>query len=284
MPEVRIHQGELPSPIAVLEEYFWEPRVSLIQAAFANSFFVNPETVRNNIVWFPNSARTSNEHYPNLVRGNSGIWRENGREVRLYDNGRAQTAWARYSGRPLERRSGYGVRHIWGHPWDPDAFTAGWNLCYMPFWAGMLTEDQQPHEQLRQTIQAAAWFLFFEQNPVCNPPGFVENPGSDLDDILAGQPILVLGALGNGAAARIQSPERNADYVETIWDIRRLSRQSWINIVKAARSLQNLEHEPFGTRNVANTARACVRRMHRETGLSFGALEAFAENPVREMS
>ena len=24
------------------------------------------------------------------------------------------------------------VRHIWGEPWNPDASTAGWNLCYMP--------------------------------------------------------------------------------------------------------------------------------------------------------
>ena len=175
------------------------------------------------------------------------------------------------------------MRHIWGHPWDPDAFTAGWNLCYMPFWAGMLTEDQHPHDQLRNAIQAAAWVLFFEQNSVCNPPDFVENPGLDLDDILAGQPILVLGGLGDRAEARVQGPERNAHNVEIIWDIRKQRRQSWTNIVKAARNLQDLEHEPFGTQNVENTARACVRRMHRETGLSFGEIEAFAENPPRNM-
>ena len=69
MPEVRIYRSELPSPITVLEEYFWEPQVSLIQAAFVNSFFANPEVVRNNLVCFPNCARTSREHYPNLVRG-----------------------------------------------------------------------------------------------------------------------------------------------------------------------------------------------------------------------
>ena len=36
---------------------------------------------------------------------------------------------ARYTGRRIERASGYGVPHVWGHPWDPDAFAAGRNLC-----------------------------------------------------------------------------------------------------------------------------------------------------------
>ena len=49
----------------------------------------------------------------------------------LGDNAYAQYAWQKYTGRPIERRSGFGVRHIWGNPWNPDAFTAGWNLCYI---------------------------------------------------------------------------------------------------------------------------------------------------------
>lgn len=51
-----------------------------------------------------------------------------GREVKLGDNAKAYQAWAHYTGRRIERASGYGVRHVWGHPWNPDAFTAGWNL------------------------------------------------------------------------------------------------------------------------------------------------------------
>ncbi len=39
-------------------------------------------------------------------------------------------AWAWYT-RPLVRGVGYSIGHIWGHPYDPFAFTAGWNLAYM---------------------------------------------------------------------------------------------------------------------------------------------------------
>ena len=70
-------------------------------------------------------------------------------------------AWERYTGRKLSRGSGYGVRHIWGEPWNPYFYTAGWNLCYMPFWAGMLTEAQHPHEKLPDAIQQASWDLYF---------------------------------------------------------------------------------------------------------------------------
>ena len=112
--------------------------------------------------------------------------------VRLDGNAKAQQAWRRYSGRPVERGSAYGVRHIWGHPWDPDAFTAGWNLCYMPFWAGMLTEQQHPHAELERAIRQAAWDLYFRHDPVCAPPDYVANPGINLDDLLCGQPLLIL--------------------------------------------------------------------------------------------
>ena len=59
-----------------------------------------------------------------------------------------------------------------GHPWNPDAFTAGWNLCYMPFWAGMLTEDQHPLPELQLAIKQASWDLYFQDNQVCEPPDF----------------------------------------------------------------------------------------------------------------
>ena len=86
------------------------------------------------------------------------------------DNQHAQMAWERYTGRGLARGTGYSVRHIWGHPWDPDAFTAGWNLCYMPFWAGMLTEGQHPHEELELAVRQASWDLYFRTDRVCEPP------------------------------------------------------------------------------------------------------------------
>ena len=133
MLSLRIHNGGLIPPIQSLEDYFREGGVSIVQAAFAHSYFVHPEKVRANTPYYPERARQSREHYPGLEKGQRAVWHEDGREVQLDDNQRAQMAWVRYTGHSLERASGYSVRHIWGHPWNPDSFTAGWNLCYMPF-------------------------------------------------------------------------------------------------------------------------------------------------------
>ena len=142
LPETQIHEGELVPPTESLEHYLREGGTTLIQAAFAHSYFAHPDRVRGNTPLYPDRARRSREHYPTLDKGTRTKWQ--GRQVKLDDNSKAQRAWASYSGRPIQRASGYGVRHVWGHPWNPDAFTAGWNLCYMPFWAGMLTERQHP--------------------------------------------------------------------------------------------------------------------------------------------
>lgn len=190
MVNVRIHEGEIVPPILALERYLQKGGTTIIQAAFEHSYFAHPDRVRENTPMYPDRARLSRKYYPKLERGAQAIWQ--GREVRLGDNSKAQQAWARYSGRPIQRASGYGVRHVWGHPWDPEAFTAGWNLCYMPFWAGMLTERQHPHPELERAIRQAAWELYFRNDPVCPPLSFVTNPGIDLGSILSGQPILIL--------------------------------------------------------------------------------------------
>ena len=62
----------------------------------------------------------------------------------------------------------------------------------MPFWAGMLTEEQHPHPQLQQAIRQASWDLFFSSTSVCAPPDFVSNPGLDLDALLGGKSLLIL--------------------------------------------------------------------------------------------
>ena len=190
MIEIRIHDGELVSPVESLEIYFRRGGTTVLRAAFEHSYFLQPDRVRQRTSLYPNRARLSREHYPKRDRGDRDTWQ--GREVRLGDNSAAQRAWTSYSGRPIERGSGYSVRHVWGHPWDPDAFTAGWNLCYMPFWAGMLTERQHPHPELEAAVRQAAWNLYFRHDPVCAPPDFVTNPGIDLDEILGGQPLLIL--------------------------------------------------------------------------------------------
>ena len=192
MPAFRIHTGALISSIQSLSDYFYEGGVSILQATFAHTYFADPGVVRKRTPYFPDRVRYSREFYPGLGKGQRTIWNAgDGRQVILDGNSRAQIAWERYTGRKLARGSGYGVRHIWGNTYNPDSFTAGWNLCYMPFWAGMLTEDQHPHSELQQAIRQASWDLFFSRNPVCNPPDVVEDPGMDLASLLDGNLLLV---------------------------------------------------------------------------------------------
>ena len=270
------------SAIQSLERYFREGGVSIVQAAFAHTYFVHPDRVREKTPYYPDRARFSRTHYPGLSKGSSTRWSGDGREVRLDDNQYAQIAWERYTGHRLARGSGYSLRHIWGNPWNPDAFTAGWNFCYMPFWAGMLTERQHPHPNLAEAVRQASWDLYFRDNPVCQPPEFVENSGLDLDSVLAGQPIHVLYREDSSGSTQFRSrrAEAAASYksvFEHMRAIRKQTHQSWINIRKASRSLQGKDHGAFGTRNVENSAKSCVRKIHRETGLSFAEIASLLD-------
>ena len=162
-------------------------------------------------------------------------------------------------------------------PWDPEAFTAGWNLCYMPYWAGMLTEEQHPHPQLQEAIRQASWNLYFRDNAVCRKPDFVENPRMDLDSVLDGEPLLILEAPSRPTRSRTYrsyTADSGDDAFEHMKRIRRATNQSWVNIRKASRLLQGKPCRPFGTKNVENTSKSVVRRICRETGLSFEGIEA----------
>ena len=175
------------------------------------------------------------------------------------------------------RRSGYGVRHIWGHPWDPAAFTAGWNLAYMPFWAGMLTEDQHPHPLVQSAIKQAGWELFFRTCPVCKPPEFVSDQGLDLAGLLDGQPLLVAAP---NKQARRPSGETAVVYTDAALAVKALRRErgcSWSNLRKAVRALQDLDHEPFSTGNVESNSKSHVRRMMRDTGLALTDLSTLID-------
>ena len=187
-------QSEDPvPPIQSLEDYFKEGGTSIVQAAFKHTYFVQPDAVLNRTPYFPDRARRSRKHYRGIDKGKHTTWRAgDGRDIILDDNSRAQMAWEKYTGYKLMKKSGYGVRHIWGNTHNPDAFTAGWNLCYMPFWAGMLTEKQHPHPELPEAIRQASWDLFFSGTRVCEPPDFVSNPGLDLDALLGGKSLLIL--------------------------------------------------------------------------------------------
>lgn len=264
-----MHEGSLPDPVATLERYFAQGGVSLVRAVFENTFFAEPNAVRARPVRFPRYVRGSREHYPGLERGKPATWK--GEEVRLASNQRAQMAWESYA-QPRLTGSGYSISHIWGHPWDPMAFTAGWNLAYMPNWARMLTEDQHPHEVIRTAMRQASWDLYFRERPVCPAPDFVSDPGVDLCELLAGQPLLVLAR----ASRRRPTPATDTSQARSAEDIvhaiRQQRNQSWSNMLKAVAELQGLPHAAFGSTKVASSSKSTVRRMCRETGFDLEAL------------
>ena len=276
-PNLRII-NEIPvSAIQSLEHYFSQGGASIVQAAFAHSYFVNPDKVRENTPYYQDRARRSRKHYPGLEKGSYATWSGDGRQVRLDDNRYAQNAWVGYTRHQIARGSGYGLRHVWGHPWNPEAFTAGWNFCYMPFWAGMLTERQHPYPELEEAIRQASWDLYFRENPVCQPPDFVKDPGMDLESVLDGYPLLVLEAPSRPTQPRTNgsyTADAGDDVLEHVKAIRKATNQSWVNIRKGARLLQGKPFRPFGTRNVENNGKSVVRRICRETGLSFEEIEA----------
>lgn len=284
------HADSVPDPIELLAKALAADGTSIVSAAFRYSFFVDPARVRERCPYYPDRARMSREHYPGGERGHLREWQ--GRSVTLGDNAKAQEAWARYTGQKIARRSGYGVRHIWGHPWNPDAFTAGWNLCYMPFWLGMLTEDQHPYRPLVDAIQQAAFDLFFGDQTVCDPPDFVKSPGINLRELYGDLTINILTArTGPQTPSAGGAPRAALDHIggegfngtdaeRVIKKIRTARNASWSNLLKATAALQNLPHEPFGTSNVANTSKSIVRLMCRETGLSIRQVE----NLIRTMA
>ena len=282
MPKLHIHDGPIVSAIQSLEDYFHEGGVSLIQAAFARSYFVHPDKVRARTPYYPNRARRSNRYYPGHKKGDDAIWHSDLREVKLDDNQYAQSAWEGYTGRRIMRGSGYGLRHIWGNPWDPDAFTAGWNFCYMPFWAGMLTEKQHMLLELEQAFRQVSWDLYFKDDPVCELPDFVENPNVDLMSVLDGQPILIMDKeVSSNSTLSESNKSHGFDGVEGVFErvksIRKQRNQSWRNIRKATKALQGKEYGLFGTKNVESGAKSDTRKICRETGLSFAQLEALLD-------
>ena len=284
-------------PIEALEHYFRAGGATIVKAAFAHSYFIAPEAVRARTPYYPERARTSHRYYPGKGEGKTAKW-EDGREVKLDLNNYAQEAWTAYTGCPILRRSGYGMRHIWGHPWNPDAFTAGWNLCYMPFWAGMLTEEQHPLPLLKDAIQQASWDLYFRDAPVCEPPDFVRDVGLHLGAILEEQPLLIMEAerksqprsyrprrppkpqkprVAVSASYRPSQLEAKRDAIEHVKWIRNRQSMSWTELHKGILEHQNLPHEPFNTPVGQTFASGAVRKMLRETDLTPAELQAFFE-------
>ena len=153
----------------------------------------------------------------------------------------------------------------------------------MPFWAGMLTEEQHPKPELQQAILQASWDLYFRDDPVCEPPDFTRDPGIDLGSILGGQPLRIARRESSygGGRSKLATPvivDTEQGLFEHIKRIRRQAKQSWVNIRKASRFFQDKEHEPFGTKNVESSAKSIVRKIQRETGLSFAEIEEILDD------
>ena len=149
----------------------------------------------------------------------------------------------------------------------------------MPFWAGMLTEDQHPHPLVQLAVKQAGWELYFRGDPVCDPPSFVDDPGLDLDGVLGDQPLLIAAPPKRVAAG---SPPEPVDLnglgpADAVIAVRRKVGNSWSNLRKAVRALQGRDHEPCGSPNVEANSKSHVRRIMRETGLDLTELAELIE-------
>lgn len=92
MPNTQIVSEFGVSAIQSLEGYFLAGGTSLIRAAFAHTFFVDPDRVREQTPYYPDRARVSREHYLGLDKGKSASWDGDCRPVVLDDNQYAQSA------------------------------------------------------------------------------------------------------------------------------------------------------------------------------------------------
>jgi len=270
-----VHTGLLENPITVIEDIFKRNGLSLVQAAFKYSYFLDPQAVRERTPMFPGHARLSRAKYPGKRKGDEAKWQE--QTVRLDDNSKAQKAWQLYSGRRIQRATGYGVRHIWGYPWDPVAYTAGWNLCYMPFWVGMLTEDQHPHPELQQSIQQASYDLFFRHNPVCDVPNFIKDPGIDLGKLLDEQPVLILGKQPFNTKSIRPALAVGGKPAAYVLALRKQKNISWAALLKAIQCIQGISQAGFDSSKVEVKSKNIVRRMVRQTGWNMEMLKNFIE-------
>ena len=273
LPETRLHDGGLVSPVESLERYFRDRRYDNPPGGVRAFLLRPPGQGPAEYAAVPGPGETQPGALPQARQGCSRHLAGAGSQARrqlegptglgaLYrtpDRARFRLRRSPRLGTPL----GSGRVH-----------RPGWNLCYMPFWAGMLTERQHPHPELEMAVRQAAWDLYFRADPVCDPPDFVTDPGIDLDALLDGQPILLL--LGGNAPTGRRSLHADAsgDEIDAhIREVRKITNQNWSNLRKAVLSLQGKPHEPFGTGNVESTAQSVVRRIGRETGVDLAGLE-----------
>lgn len=155
-----------------------------------HTFFLHPDRIRRryeqtgSASWFPVCVRMSNQYHPKKRRKESSTWE--GRNVQVCDNTKARQAFASFSGLVMAgdrdgRIRGYHVAHIWERVYDPACFTAGWNMCLMPGFLKLFTEQQDRIALLHHVIQQAAYDLYFRESTIGLPtPVFVTDHRIDL--------------------------------------------------------------------------------------------------------
>ena len=159
----------------------------------------------------------------------------------------------------------------------------------MPFWAGMLTEEQHLHEKLRDAVRQASWDLYFRDDPICNPPKYVKDPGVDLEAVLREHPLLIMereldaNAMSPKGFSFRKHDSTSGTYAR-ISAIKNERHQSWSNLYKGVLAIQEKAHEPFGTTNVRASALSDVRKILREVGLTPIEFQVLLEreSPVKE--
>ena len=174
----------------ILVELFDGSKDRLARFLLRHTYFISPERIaqlarkEDSFACFPDCVRESREHHKGKRRKDVSIW--NGREVKVCDNTTARLAFARFTklvmaGDRESRIRGYHVAHIWERVYDPHCFTAGWNLCLMPGFLKLFTEQQDPIQELQVVIRQAAYDLYFRNETLgLTAPPFVSDPGLDL--------------------------------------------------------------------------------------------------------
>ena len=87
------------------------------------------------------------------------------------DNTKARLAFGRYCGLKMggvnrNLAIGWNVAHIWGRVYDPNFFTAGWNICLLPDFLRNFVEGQSQNSILSLLLQVAGWKVYEDVIPV----------------------------------------------------------------------------------------------------------------------
>ena len=69
--------------------------------------------------------------------------------------------------------------------YDPECFTAGWNMCLMPGFLKLFTEKHGRIDLLHHAVERVAHDLYLRAGSIgLAPPAFVTDPGPDLAALL----------------------------------------------------------------------------------------------------